>query len=335
LLVQRCGGREPELSAGICLAECASSAACGADRECVDGACVPLRAVADAGPGGADADPSLREQIDDFLGTNTDVSRSTPIETPELPTVIAGGDARITGTWVEADCDPVVHPGPLFGCLRITLAQNTAGEVTGHVQIERTDEVATEFGVSASFPDGPPPVEDPEVGYPPGLDPSIYLDLRYNGAAAVPFRILDGRLEDDRFAFTWSTLDLWHEWCVRQTSHRWTVGDRAFSYCVPQDREQWETLDEGKIVLCTSADFEPLCSTARGELLPCVCTTADDDPRCSAAYCRCDDAGCDADPRETLARAELSVDGDSMTGVWADRGFDDLEWSGTLRRVAP
>jgi hypothetical protein len=116
-----------------------------------------------------------------------------------------------------------------------------------------------------------------------------------------------------------------------QTSHRWTFGDHAFAFCVPQDRSRWAELDEGTIVLCTSADFEPLCSLPAGDVVPCVCQEGG--PRCSPAFCRCDDDGCDADVEWDLIQVQLTVDGDTMTGSWSHRSSPP--WTGSLRREAP
>jgi hypothetical protein len=326
LLVRRCGGSEAETSAGVCLAECTLASECDAPQVCVDGACVP--STSDAPDAGSSA-PS-REEIDSFLDASTGLNWSTPIAAPVLRPTIAGADARLTGTWVERDCDPA-EPAqlPPFGCVRLTIEQDRLGAVTGRLQVDRTAQAARRLGETPPFA-GEVALVDPDIGYPPGMSPSSYWELTWKFPAGIPYRILDGHFEDGRFTFSWSKTDLWHDWCVQQTSHRWMIGDHAFAFCAPQDREQWGTLDEGMLVLCTSADFEPLCA---GGLTPCVCVGGDD-PRCSHAYCRCDEAGCDADVLLWRFRVELSVDGDVMTGRWLGAtaiGHDN--WSGTLQRA--
>jgi hypothetical protein len=318
LLLQRCEDRAAELTGGICLLDCDSDAACGTGRACDEGACVP--AAGDAGSSVDPADGAASVSVGDFDDVSDSVDWDMPIESPPLPSVIAGGDARIVGSWLESGCDPASPPNDTpHGCVRLDVGESASGEIAGTLQIVRTQDT---FGAL-------PPVQDPDVGY-PTQDPQSYLQLT-NIQAGVPYRILDGRLESDRFTFTWSPYDLWHEWCALQTPHRWSFDDHAFSFCVPQDREEWSSIDEGKIVLCTSADFEPLCGHPSGGLVPCSCIPADSDPRCSPNYCQCDDSRCDANVRAIPFYAELSLAGDVMTGAFSSIGE---RWSANLARVS-
>lgn len=320
LLLQRCEDRAGELTGGICLLDCEAGAACGTGRACDEGACVPSTGD-DAGSPAAPAEDSGTVSVDDFDDVSESVQWDVPIQAPPLLAAITGGDARIIGRWLESACDPAALPelSP-WGCLRLEVIQSAGGEIAGTVQFIHAQDAV-----------GPlPAVQNPDVGYPTN-DPQSYFQLT-NITAGVPYRILDGHLDNDRFTFVWSPFDLWHEWCALQSPHRWTIGDHAFSFCVPQDREQWSALDEGKIVLCTSADFEPLCSNPRGELLPCPCVEVGGNPRCSPNYCQCDDARCDANVRFIQYQVELALAGDVMTGRW--HGLSE-SWSGSLTKVSP
>lgn len=96
------------------------------------------------------------------------------------------------------------------------------------------------------------------------------------------------------------------------------IGDHGFYFCVPQDGAAQASIDEGKIVLCTSADFEPLCSNDRGDLSPCSCMATNGDPRCSPAYCHCDSQDCDADLHFLRRQFDLTVVGERMSGTWME-----------------
>jgi hypothetical protein len=322
-LVSRCGGDESELSAGVCLADCSDDTPCGAEQGCIAGACVP------AASGAASFS---RTEIDALLSMDLRQDRSTPIQLPEPSEIIEGADARLMGTWIE-ECDPstfveLQRDLNLYGCLKIMIEDDPQGRAIGYIEIERTAEQSAEYrdataGVYRlehdSF-DGLPPVEDPELGYPLGVDPNEYLWLGGHNIAGVPYRVLDGVLDADRFSFTWSGYDLWRDWCAQQTSYRWTMGEHAFSFCVPSDRTQWEAIDSGKLALCASADFEPLCEEEWGGQVPCPCLDSrrgtDESALCDAPACHCDDSGCKANLQMGTARVELAIAGDRMTGTW-------------------
>jgi hypothetical protein len=270
-----------------------------------------------------------RAELDELLSMDPSVDFSTPVSSPTPVSGVSGGDETITGTWAEESCDPAEPKlDRPWGCVRLTLARDSTGNVTGTFQTERTT-------VPEGLPDvaGPlPPAEDPDVGYPLGAAPETYAGYVHAFPPSIPYRVLDGRFEAGRLTFAWSPLDLWNDWCALQTSYRWTVGERAFALCVPQDRAQWEQLDEGKIVLCKTDDLEPFCSGSGGPL-PCACIGDGPLPRCGPAYCQCDDARCRANVGRALFRVELFVEGETMTGSWR-RQDSGHEWRGTLRRGA-
>jgi hypothetical protein len=332
-LVQRCEGSEGQPSSGVCLRECVEASECAANKACIEGACVPRLAsdpVVQPDGGMSDGGGALsRAELDELLSMDTSVDVSTPLSPPTLVSGVRGGDETITGTWVEESCDPAgASADRPWGCVRLTLARDAAGKVTGTLQTERT---AVPEGFSD--PAGPyPPAEDPDVGYPLGAAPETYGSHAYGFPPGIPYRVLDGRFEVGRLTFAWSPFDLWNDWCELQTSYPWTVGERAFAFCVPQDKALWTEIDEGKIVLCTTVDLEPFCSGGGDGVLPCACIGDGNLPRCSSAYCQCDDEGCRADVGQLLTRVELVVEGETMTGSWRHRYRD---WRGTLRRVSP
>ena len=285
----------------------------------------------------ADADVSRSDagrvtNVDfEALGDAAMIDWGTTIATPPLPEAISGGDARLVGTWVEPECDPkAAQDNPPFGCVQLTIVDDSAGSFTGTLEIIRSQD-------SVDFPAplaGGYPSPDPEVGYPQGVEPAAYWDLLYNLAAGFPYRALDGHFENDQLTFTWSPYDLWHEWCRLQVSYSWIIDDHAFSFCVPQDTDQWAELDEGRIVLCTSAEIQPLCSLPSGEVEPCVCLSGPAE-RCTPAMCSCDSTGCDADVHSLQFRMTLTLDGDILTGGWIGPGAGDDSWFGQLERQQP
>jgi hypothetical protein len=243
---------------------------------------------------------------------------------PIAKVVIAGADQRLLGTWREVDCDPSTT-GNWGGCRRLVIEQAASGDVTGHVNYDRTHDVLGPFA----------PPQNPDVGYPTGVDPTQYGTLMVNPQAGVDYRMLDGRLEGNKLTFTWSTIDLWHAWCQLQTPYLWQIDNHGFHFCVPQSYEAQKTIDPGKVVLCTSADFRPLCSDGNGGLWPCVCMDPPDgggrDPRCGGSMCDCDGQTCDIGAGGT--QVELTVDGDRMTGVWGAGTLDSETL--TFDRVSP
>ena len=331
-LVQRCEGSEDEPSAGVCLRECVQSSECAESKACIEGACVPRLAsdpvsapVGGTSDGGAD--PLSSAELDELLSMDTAVDRSTPVSSVPRLSGVSGGDESITGTWVEENCDPAEAVAErAWGCVQLTLARDASGAVAGTLQIDGTALTDRPLDPAPPYP----PAKDPNVGYPLGADPRTYTEYVNVLPGGIPYRVLDGHFDNGRLTFAWSPYDLWHDWCALQTSYRWMVGDHAFAFCVPQDRTQWTELDEGRIVLCTSADFEPLCSSG-DDLLPCPCLE-EGHPRCTPAYCQCDDTGCDANVGWFLNQVELSVDGETMTGSWRSALYG---WSGTLHRVSP
>jgi hypothetical protein len=321
LLLQRCEDRGSGSSHGLCLPRCTKDADCGSGRACVQHTCV-LAQQPDAGAANATASGQPGVSISDFNGVSDNVSWTDAVTVPTPQVVIAGADDSIVGTWQEPDCDP--SQTNAFGpsaCMRLVIERDAAGEVTGSVHFDRTDDIHGPFQ----------PPQDPNVGYPIELDVTKYEYLVGNSVPGVPYRILDGGFENGRLTFTFANLDIWHEWCRLQTPYPWQLGGRGFYFCVPQDDAAQTSIDEAKIVLCTSADFGPLCSDGGSGLEPCSCA-AGVNPRCSGAYCHCDSQACDAD-LESRHQVHLTLEGGRLSGTLsADSLSSDPV---ALERVSP
>jgi hypothetical protein len=163
------------------------------------------------------------------------------------------------------------------------------------------------------------------------VDVTQYGYLAANTVPGVPYRMLDGRFESGRLTFTFSRVEIWHEWCRLQTPYPWEMGGHGFYFCAPQDAAAQASIDEGKMVLCTSADLEPLCSDGTNGLQPCSCLD-DGDPRCSGAYCRCDSQACDADLHSGY-RVDLTLEGERLSGTWTIVSLNIVPVA--LERVSP
>lgn len=307
LLLQRCDELQAEALPAICLAQCETDVDCGSGRGCEQGACVPGQS-------------SVR--ISDFADASDEVSWSEPVVTlPELD-ALEGVTPDVLGTWREADCDPA-HP-PMRaanGCLSIELVRAGASETRGWVRVERTS-----GDVLGPFE----PARDPDVGYPRELKIDQYKGVTGLPLPDVDYRVLNGRMSGDRLMFNWNLFDVWRDWCALQRPYRWTVAERSMFFCVPQDAAQQALLDEGKVVLCRSADFEPVCGDGTMKL-PCSCVDLFN-PRCSSTVCACDSERCGI-PAVSLS-AELSFASDRASAVLKVLGYP-IGVEVTLRRSVP
>jgi hypothetical protein len=192
------------------------------------------------------------------------------------------------------------------GCLRLTIARNSSGGVSGTVRHDG----APRFGPFS-------PASNPDIGYPVEVAPTHYQDLQ-GGDNGVDYRILDGAFVDQQLTFTWSFVDLWSPWCQLQLPYPWRIQARELYFCVPQDSKEQAAFDEGKVALCRTAAFEDLCSNADGTPTPCECT---DVSSCSTAVCRCDSRGCDADLIQARLQGAWTLAGDQLTGGFSDTVF--------------
>jgi hypothetical protein len=294
---------------GICLARCANDAECGKGRACVQRTCAPASGL-DAGLGVDGGQGNVQTGVPSDLSSAVSWSEPVAVPTPQL--AIDGADESILGTWAEVNCDPSqVDSTPWWGCVRITVARTATGSFTGTLMWVRPERNPN---VSADVRNGPFAPPNPEVGYPSEIAPGDYTLLWSNTAGNVPYRMLDGRFENGTLTFAWAPFDLWHGWCELQKPYLWQIGERQFYFCVPQNEDARASIDEGKVTLCTSADFEPLCDDGHGGLEPCVCLTSD--PLCSPAFCHCTAEACDADLHFTQSPGHLTLAEGRLTGTW-------------------
>jgi hypothetical protein len=328
LLLQRCEDRGSDSSHGLCLPRCTNDLDCGDRRACVQRTCVPS-ARPDAGTASptATAQPGVR--VSDFNGVSDSVSWAEPVATPTPQVTIAGADDRIIGTWNEVDCDPMKPSGVTpWGCVSLSIQRFSSGEVTGSLIVHRPADNPLVNGL-VNGPFAPP--TDPDVGYPTEIDPAHYGELAGNILGEVPYPLLDGRFANDALMVAWAPQDLWHEWCQLQKPYPWELGGHAFFFCAPQDEAAQAGIDKGKLALCTSADFQPLCSD--GQLVkPCSCAHGDT-ALCTQAFCHCDSQTCDADLHEGQRPISLTLADGRLSGTWTFHFPETI--SITLERVSP
>jgi hypothetical protein len=332
LLLQRCEDRSSDSSHGLCLPRCTKDVDCGNGRACVQRTCVPT-ALPDAGAASSTASVDAGVRISDFNSVSDSVSWIAPVTVPAPQLTIAGADERIIGTWNEVDCDPTQPSGELpWGCVSLSIERADSGEVTGSLVVHRP---AANPYVGPPPPNGPfAPPTDPDVGYPTEIDPADYFSLVGNIAGNVPYRMLDGRFANDTLVAAWAPYDLWHDWCQLEKPYPWELGGHAFFFCVPQDEAAQTGIDKGKVALCTSGDFQPLCSDGHSGVQPCACMQPNYDyARCGPAYCHCDSRACDADLHSGQRPIRLTLVDGHLSGTWTLYLPESI--SLTLERVSP
>ena len=287
LLLQRCQGSIP-VSAGVCLPSCAD-AECGQGQECLSGGCVPL---ADAP--GADSGAQEGPQTPGDAGA---IDWSTPLWVPPLAPSIEGADGRLDGTWVVEGCQVDDMAG---GCVRFEIERQADGTYEGNVVFGVPEYDPGRIWKPMAFDGQRPPVAAPSVGYPGEGAPDQYGRLAQEVLGDFPYRMLGGRLAADELTFVVSTRDLWHEWCSMQTTYAWSVGERPFWTCVPQDETQWVDVDPGKLELCAPNSSEGWdCAGA-----------------CPQPLCRCDADGCDADTYAAQTSFWVQLSAGRMMAQW-------------------
>ncbi|HKP57326.1 MAG TPA: hypothetical protein VJV78_11430 [Polyangiales bacterium] len=263
LILQRCEARELQ-GAGVCLATCTGDGECGKGRACIEGACMTTAP---------------------FANVDAAVSWSEPVREPVPDEVIQGDASELLGTWRE-DCDPSMPANNSEGCMTITIERDSAGDVRGHIQYERT---GSKYGPFA-------PAVDAGRGYPVEVTVSEYTAASWS-ATSVAYSLFNGYISADadtprlEFFFDFSRLELWRTWCEMQTPYAWHIGERTFYYCVPQAEAEWSELDMGKVVLCRSAEMMASCEDRLGNHLPCACRDQTN-PLCSSTVCSCTAQGC-------------------------------------------
>jgi hypothetical protein len=244
-------------------------------------------------------------------------------------------------------CDPST-PGPQ--CLRIEIQQDTNGAFHGTIRLEappNADGGIQKLG--GILLQGPfAPATDPNVGYPTTLNPGEYVSAE-DGCSNVDYRLLDPVFAGATFSFWFSPYDLWTGWCALQTPYAWNVRGQTKYACVPQTADS-STTDFGKLVLCTNANDESLCTDSTGLQGPCVCLddagvidTTLTSPLCSNSVCECTASHCRASLRSTgvagPGSATLTLNGDELSGLTGGIGPNafgsNLAGHFTFRKVHP
>lgn len=292
VLRQRCEDRDVEGSHAVCLAQCESDRECGQRRSCVRGACVPVLAGA-------------------LTGVSDEVSWSEPLQVTRPRDAIDNADDSLLGTWANLDCSPNLWDS----CMKLVIERNASGVVQGRFHSQPSEDFSGPYA----------PATDPDRGYPHEVSPDDYSLVR-DSIADLDYRVLDGHVTGDRLTFGWSPFELWRDWCTLQRPYPWQIAGRTLFYCVPQAAEAQAAFDLGKIVLCRSADVEPVCEDQQ----PCVCSEPGN-PRCSPAVCECDAQGCDLPSRMTFQEIVFSADRSSGRLQWLAEPGVPTE----LRRVSP
>jgi hypothetical protein len=182
------------------------------------------------------------------------------------------------------------------------------------LEIVSGQETGSAFGLVV-FGEGepPPPVIDPEVGYPPDDDTStadIYC-LYSVPREGFAYRVRQGVVgEGGSFRFRIAVQELYEPWCALQTSYEDSYEPGVYSCLPPMTADEyiachnlgpsWSPpsvivecpIDHGRYVLCKYS-------------LVCMCTRE----------------GCIANMTQTI-RFDLVVDGNEMEGVVTNLSFD-------------
>lgn len=244
---------------------------------------------------------------------------TNPVSLPPPDVHFAGNLDEIVGTWAEKNsagqpCTPDASGSDLGGtvCTRLEIVKNADGTFRG--TMSRASSLLNEPRVKGPFA----PPTDFDVGYPTELEPKQYGDAR-EFTPEVEYRVFDGTFRDGVLSFWISPLDLWQDWCARQTPYVWEIEGRKEYRCVPQTADASNT-DLGKMALCTSAEDFPMCQEKNGNPAPCPCVNEENGwfdfslPLCSLAYCECSQTNCVAFTRNTSVASRFQLRGGELIG---------------------
>jgi hypothetical protein len=315
-LANRCASMPP--GTGVCLGTCSTNADCPPGDSCFLGACV---ASVDAGAN--PAGPSTGEIATKYVHRDAGSTFGAPVDAPTPSTVIVGDGAdALVGTWFENDGDggPCV-PGPdeqnatTGPCLQLDVTKDAShGGVVGHVFWLFAEPVPP------SVVQGPfPPVSDPSVGYPPGVEPAEYAKLTGSPVPRVSYSVLDGRSDAHTFSFWVSENEVWADWCALQSPLPFLADGFSGYRCVPQSATEQNT-DLGKFILCSSPYDDGVCPdpSREGDYEPCICLEdGGRDPRCRDAgiyssMCDCTASRCAANLHLSVSNFDFQISGTTM-----------------------
>jgi hypothetical protein len=305
------------------------------------GACRGTAAESPSRDGSAAEAASDLPSATDYADVTIEQDFTQPFSLPPPTTTIQGDATSLVGVWDEVSaldggtCDHL-HEGPGGeGCFHIEIQQDTSGALHGRIRADGSY-------MSTTRPQGPfAPATDPNVGYPTTLNPREYYHAKLF-CSNVDYRLLDPIFASSTFSFWFSPFDLWTDWCALQTPFAWNVRGQTKYACMPQTADS-STTDFGKLILCSNANDEPLCTDSTGFQGPCVCLddagmiaaqTSFYQPLCSNSVCECTASQCRALLRSKAWSATLTLNADELTGPFA-MPSDGSVATLTFRRAHP
>ena len=247
----------------------------------------------DAGPHSANLD-AFTASVDsvanpqvypDALGASA-VEAGGIVQTPPTGGVDAGsiGTAGASQSWTGYIENSQFPSGS--DAVRFTFSVDSSGQVTGKVI----------FGNGTP----PPPVTDPNVGYPSNfqdLQPSLLLE-------GFPYSMTTGSYSPDRIRFTIQINELWREWCALQIP----IDDSGM--CLPA----WDGT-----VLATPGWGQ--CSQSNPTTGETVIIDCERFHLCQGPFCTCSSTACRVNESDSDAMSfDLAISGATASGSSSGRG---------------
>ena len=246
----------------------------------------------DVGTGGAGAGPTgttagTSGQLSDGGGASVDdglanqwpaaaCTLDTPLPTwPNASECTPDSSLTIAGTW-HGMVDSAT--APFDEATLIISGKDASGHVCGTYTV----------GTAAA----PPPVSDPNVGY-PASEP--YGDVNAQPIDGAPLSLLRASLVGSRLIFSYAVAESRRGWCQRQRSYDAPLAGTC--RCLPP----WDSYKNGATD-CSLTD-----PNGGHHAVSCG-----QQALCTGLYCACNSAGCDATQDTTLV--DLTFDGDNAAG---------------------
>jgi hypothetical protein len=247
----------------------------------------------DVGPGGGGAGPTgatagASGQLSDGGGASANdglatpwpaaaCTRDTPLPTwPNASDCTADSSLTIAGTW-HGTVDNAT--APFDGATLVISGRDANGHVCGTYTA----------GTAAA----PPPVSNPNVGYP---TPDSYGDVNAQPVDGAPLSLLKASLVGSRLSFYYAVAEARRGWCQKQRSYDAPLGSGTCR-CLPP----WEAFKNGP------TDCALIDPNGGNHTVSCG-----QQSHCTGLYCACNSTGCDATQDTTLV--DLTFDGDNAVG---------------------
>jgi hypothetical protein len=125
----------------------------------------------------------------------------------------SGGGSPLTGTWVGYVENHTFPSGS--DAVRLTIRGASDGWFCGAIR----------FGADRPQP---PPATNPDIGYPPELDPVYFVSMPFEGFAHT---LINGSVSGKRVKFQARLNELWKGWCALQTPYQ--LNDSDIYMCLP------------------------------------------------------------------------------------------------------